>query len=228
VTQTPVVLSIGGSVLAGDKLEPDRIQAMANAIDARVDLPVGITVGGGYAARRYIRAARELDLDEAGLDTLGVQITRANAWLLIAAFEAGVYPTPAEEIDEAAQAMGSFDRVCIGGTHPGHTTDAVAAMLAERVDAQRLVIVTNVDGVYTSDPREDASAERYEEVGTDELVQLAGQARDAGSSTVVDPLAAQIIQRSSLPTRVVSGDEPDNVADAAEGRVFDGTRVTPE
>lgn len=221
----PVVLSIGGSVLADEPLSAAPFRALADRLDERVAPPLGLVVGGGAAARSYIEAGRELGLDETGLDRVGITLTRANAWLLAAAFGQEAYPEPAETFEEAARALRSYDRVCMGGTHAGHTTDAVAAMLAERLDAERLVVVTNVDGVYTADPAEDPKAERLDQVAHAELVRLAGDAREAGSTTVVDPLAAQVLQRSSLPGAVVGGEDLDNVARAVEGEGFEGTRV---
>ena len=64
----------------------------------------------------------------------------------------------------------------LGGTHAGHTTDAVAAMAAERARAARLVIATNVDGVYDSDPKANPNAkvESYDSyVGVREMMPLA-------------------------------------------------------
>lgn len=228
VTPRPVVLSIGGSVLAGEDLSAERFSRLTDRLDAHLDRPLGLVVGGGAAARRYIATGRELGLDESGLDELGITLTRANAWLLIAAFGERAYPKPAEGFEEAALALGSYPRVCMGGTHPGHTTDAVGAMLAERIRAERLVVVTNVDGVYTSDPAEDPKAERLDELTHGELVRLAGDAREAGSTTIVDPLAAQILQRSSMPGAVVSGESLDDVVGAAAGIGFDGTRIRTE
>ncbi|MDX1612486.1 MAG: UMP kinase, partial [Candidatus Thermoplasmatota archaeon] len=141
------------------------------------------------------------------------------------AFGARAFPRPAADFEEAALALRSFDRVCMGGTHPGHTTDAVGAMLAERVHAERLVIVTNVDGVYTSDPNKDPDAERVEQLTPDELLKIVGGARQAGSSGVVDPLAAQLLGRSHLPAAVVGGSDALNVARAINGEDFVGTRV---
>lgn len=227
VSQSPVVVSVGGSVVAGEQVKAAPVEALASTLDG-IEAPLAIVVGGGAPTRRYIDAARELGLDEAGLDELGITVTRANARLLIAAFGDRAYPRPAENFDEALQALRTHDRVCMGGTHPGHTTDAVAAMTAERLGADRLVVVTNVDGVYTSDPKADPDAERLDELTFADLVDLTGAGREAGHSAVIDPLAAQIIQRSSIETRVVGGDDQANVADAVKGTDFDGSRVVAE
>lgn len=224
---SPIVLSIGGSVLANEPLTPDPFQNLAERLNQAHEASLALVTGGGHAARTYIDTARQLGLDETGLDEVGITLTRANAWLMIAAFHDAAYPRPAETFHEAALALRSYPRVCMGGTHPGHTTDAVGAMLAERLDAARLVIVTNVDGVYTADPNKDAKATRLDQVTHAELVRLAGDAREAGSTTVVDPLATQILRRSSMPAAVVSGNDLDNLSDAVNGDRFEGTRIEP-
>ena len=60
--------------------------------------------------------------------------------------------------------------VVMGGVSPGQTTDAVSAILAERVHADRLVIATSVEGVYTADPEIDPSAKMIDVMTPKELV----------------------------------------------------------
>ncbi len=212
-------------MLADEPLSHEPFRALAQRMDEALQAPLAVVVGGGAAARRYIETGRALGLDEAGLDEVGITLTRANAWMLIAAFGEDAYPAPAEGFEEAALALRSFPRVCMGGTHPGHTTDAVGAMLAERLHARSLVVATNVAGVYTADPHEDANAKRLDQVTHKELLSLVGDAREAGSTTVVDPLAAQILQRTGLPACVVDGNDLDNLSRAVQGETFDGTVV---
>ena len=50
--------------------------------------------------------------------------------------------------------------VVMGGVAVGQTTDAVAALLAEYVRADRLIVATSVDGVYTADPEKDPDAKK--------------------------------------------------------------------
>ena len=116
----------------------------------------------------------------------------------------------------------------MGGNYPGHTTDAVAAMLAERVGAERLVIATNVDGVYTDDPRKDPDAVKLDRVTADELVKITmrGEA-GAGSNSVVDPLASKIIKRSRMPTFVVDGRDLEALESAIRGEGKKGTVIVP-
>ena len=101
-------------------------------------------------------------------------------------------------------------------------------MLAERVFADRLIIATSVDGVYTADPETNPSARKIAAMTPHDLVRLAMETEmKAGSRSPVDPLAAKIIERSSIPTVVVLGSRTENLIKGALGG-HDGTEIRPE
>lgn len=224
-----VVISIGGSVLAPG-LEADRVQQFADALHELSDegCELGAVVGGGGVARDYINTARNLSANEFQLDEIGIDVTRINARLLIAALGHGVQRTPATTYEEAGEAIRRGDTTVMGGVTPGQTTDAVAAALAEYVDAELLVFATSADGVFTADPNTVDDAEKYEELTPTELVDvIAPMSRDAGSSAPVDLLAAKLIERSGLRTVVMDGTDPDEVVDAVLSGEHTGTDIVP-
>ncbi|TQQ80965.1 UMP kinase [Halonotius terrestris] len=225
-----VILSLGGSVLAPD-LSADRITAHADAIESLVDagFQVGVVVGGGEVARDYITAARQLGGNEVELDELGIEVTRLNARLLIAALDAKTNPTPAEDYAAAGEALNRGEIAIMGGVMPGQTTDAVAAALAEYVDADLLAYATSTDGVYDADPNEDPEAIRYTTMSPAELVELVvPMSRDAGSSAPVDLLAAKLIERAGMRAIVFDGTDPENVRQAILHGDHTGTDIIPE
>jgi uridylate kinase len=224
-----VVVSIGGSVLAPD-LEADRVRAHADAIDGLIaeGHEVAAVVGGGDVARRYIGTAREIGASEYDLDALGIDVTRLNARLLVAALESSATPEPAESHEAARASLRRGEVAVMGGTVPGHTTDAVAALLAEMAGADLLVYATSVPGVFSADPNESDDAERYDRLSAGELVDvIASIETTAGSNAPVDLLAAKIIERSGLRAVVLDGSEPSRIAAAVGGDV-EGTEVLPE
>ncbi len=224
-----VVVSIGGSVLAPG-LNSERVQGFADALHelSSEGCELGTVVGGGSVARDYIGTARDLAANEFQLDELGIGVTRLNARLLIAAMGHGVQRTPATSYEEAGEAVRRGDTTVMGGVTPGQTTDAVAAALAEYVDAELLVFATSADGVYTTDPAADDEAEQLSQLTPAELVEvIAPMDRGAGASAPVDLLAAKLIQRSGLRTIVLDGTDPDAVVDAVLHGEHTGTDVVP-
>jgi uridylate kinase len=225
-----VVTSIGGSVLAPD-LDAGRVAGYAAVVErlAREGCELGAVVGGGGIARQYIRAARQLGANEVRLDQLGIHVTRLNARLLVAALSAEAAPTAVDGYEAAGDALRRGDVPVMGGVAPGQTTDAVAAALAEYVDADLLVYATSVDGVFSADPREDGGAEKYDVLSAGELVDvIAPMSRDAGASAPVDLLAAKLIERGGIRTIVLDGTDPERVADAVLRGDHSGTDVVPD
>jgi uridylate kinase len=229
-TRARVAISVGGSIAAPEDLDTTLLRALARVLreaSRRRDLLV--VVGGGRLSRMYIAAARELGADEGSLDWVGIDATRLNARLVIAALGDAAYHDVPHDFGEALTAARSFHVVVMGGTHPGHTTDAVTAMLAEVARATEIVILTNVDGVYSADPKVDASAHRLPRISASKLTDIVGsQSAAAGSPGVVDPMAARIIQRSRIPTKVLDGRDLEGVRAALGGRAFKGTLVVPD
>jgi len=225
-----VVISIGGSVLAPD-LDADRVAGHAAAVERLVeaDCEVGAVVGGGGVARDYIGAARRLGANEVQLDQIGIDVTRINARLLIAALGEISAPSPAHEYEAAGEALRRGDVPVMGGVMPGQTTDAVAAALAEYVDADLLVYATSVDGVFSADPEGDPDAEQFSRLTGTELVDLvAPMSRGAGASAPVDLLAAKLIERSKMRTIVLDGTDPGRIAGAVLRGDHSGTDVVPD
>jgi uridylate kinase len=192
-------------------------------------MALAIITGGGRTAREYIAIGRTCGADEATLDEIGIAATRLNAFLLISALKGNSYPRPFISIDEGLTALGSFRIAVGGGTHPGHTTDAVSALLAERWGADIMLNLTSVDGAYTADPEKDPKAKRIERMTSSELVKLvSGAGRTAGSHSVMDPLAAQVLHRARIPSCILHGRDLESVRACLSGDQFNGTIVEPD
>jgi uridylate kinase len=190
---------------------------------------VGVVVGGGGVALDYIETARSLGANEVQLDRLGIDVSRINARLLLAALGPTAAPSPAHDYETAGAALRRGEVAVMGGVAPGQTTDAVAAVLAEDVGADLLVFATSTDGVYDADPNEDDAAEKYDRLSPADLVELvAPMSRDAGAAAPVDLFAAKLIQRANLRAVVLDGTDPTAVERAVRSGEHTGTEVVPE
>lgn len=211
-----VVISIGGSVLFKGSAY---IKSLASLIEeVAKSRRIAITVGGGKIAREYISLARELGYDETTLDEFGIGVTRLNAKLFAHAIPQAS-PSVPETIETAYQFFRAGWIVVMGGTTPGHTTDAVAAMLAEKLRAERLVNVTNVDGLYDRDPRLYKDARKIERASYEELIRiLSVSEQSAGQNNAFDLLGAKILKRAGIKLLIVSGENLEVLREAIEGK----------
>jgi uridylate kinase len=215
-----IVLSLGGSILAKD-LNPDRFLKYAEVLQ-RVSKKHTLVVvtGGGEEARKYIEAARAVGADEVSCDYIGIEITRLNARLLAAAIGPNACPEIPANYLEAAKAMHLDKIVVMGGVTPGQTTDAVAAILAEYLRADLLLIATSIDGVYSSNPSCDPCAVKYDKISPENLINIVMAIEmKAGSKSPVDPVAAKIIERCKLDALVMDGRDPAVLREVLEAEV---------
>jgi uridylate kinase len=184
-----------------------------------------LVAGGGENARTYIGAARKLGAEESTCDLLGIQITRANAELLRLAMGSVASSKIPTTLSDLPHCVGPGKAVVMGGLQPGQSTNAVAALAAEITRAEILVNGTDVDGVYTEDPKKNPKAKLIRSVNVDKLLTWAmGGEVFAGRYELLDPLAIKIIQRAKTPTRFVSLADPGNILAALQGKDV-GTRV---
>jgi len=222
-----ISISIGGSIFLPEDSDVSFLKEVASfIIEKAKKRKIGIVTGGGKTARYYIKLGRALGVNEALLDMLGIDATRINARTMIAALGDACYPKPALDYEEAINALQSYNIVVMGGTTPGHTTDAVTVILGERMHADQIIIATAVNGVYTKDPKKFKDAKKLDKIDAEELIKIVGGMNaEAGSCGVIDPLGARMIARSGITTKVVHGKDLKAFSNAIEGKEFDGTTI---
>jgi len=222
-TRERVVIKLSGRVFSDDTAsELKRYAAMLSEIADKVQ-PV-VVAGGGKIARHYIGIARGLGSDEASLDILGIEVSRLNARLLIAALGDHAYPGVPEDLEQVSKAAASGKVVVTGGLHPGQSTNATAALIAEKVKAGRFLNATDVDGIYDSDPNKNKNAKMFKEVTVKKCLEILGSENSAaGAYDLMDIVALKVIERSKIPT-VVLKSEPSNIKNAIANKII-GTRI---
>jgi uridylate kinase len=184
-----------------------------------------MVTGGGAIARKYITVARELGGSEAFCDQLGIYVSRLNARLLIAALGHVAYPEVPSTIEELRRYFAHGRIVAMGGLQPGQSTNAVAAVVAETIHAQLLVNLTDVEGVYSGDPKSDSSARKLDTVTPNQLSQiLSRQPLGAGQYELMDDVAIRVVERSRLPVVIADGRDVKNLERAMAGKKV-GTRI---
>ncbi len=229
MSQDIVVISIGGSILIPDQNDSVFIGKLAEMLK-KVSQKVRVCVvcGGGKIARYYTVTGRELGGDEYQLDLLGIGCTRLNAALLALALGDCSSTDIPLDVKAAAKRFAEGKIVVMGGTEPGHTTDAVATMLAVELGGARVINATSVDAVYSDDPRKNPDAVRYEKLTIDELDALVYKDHGAGKSSVFDPLGVQIAKKEKIDIQMVDGRNLEELEKAILGQPFSGTYINSQ
>ena len=165
-----VVVRVGGSVVGS----PLNAPLIGKYVDLLKEMKlqghdVVAVVGGGSLARDFISVVADLGLEETQRDWAAIHVSRLFAQLFVLGLgEAGCGSVPVS-LDEAEACLETSKVVVLGGLCPGMTTDAVAALIGARVKADLLVKGTNVDGIFTKDPRKFSDAEKLDALRFDDL-----------------------------------------------------------
>lgn len=221
-----LLLKLSGEGLAGDDgfgINPTVIAGVAEQIRDvhRLGVELGVVIGGGNIIRGMTAAAQ--GMDRANADYMGMLGGVINAMALQDSLgKAGVDTRvlSAFEIKQVAEvyirrrAIRHMEkgRVVIfgGGTgNPYFTTDTAAALRAAEVHAEVILKATQVDGVYSSDPVQDPSAVRYEQLSFKEAMQKNLQ--------FMDQAAIALCRENSLPIVVFDMGVTGNIHRVAMG-----------
>lgn len=221
-----VVVSIGGSILIPGNEDSTYIKKLAALLkELSSDVEISVVCGGGRTARYYASVSENIDGTMYQQDLFGITATRMNAGLLDLALGYGNYPAIPLTIKEAASRRKDGKILVMGGTEPGHTTDGVAAMLAEEIGANRIVNATSVDAVYSDDPKTNGEAEKYSEITIERLEELVYGEHGASKSGVFDPLGVKIAKKNKIDIFMVHGRDLEDLRSAILGLKIKGTVV---
>ena len=198
--------SLGGTT--GRGIEPDVLGHFCREIRIAVDagIELGVVLGGGNLFRGA--ALSQAGMDRVVGDRMGMLATIMNALALgdfltragIAnnVFSASGIPgiTPAYQRDLALTAM-SQGRVVIlsGGTgNPFFTTDTAACLRGIELSTDAVLKATNVDGIYSADPKKDPNATRYSQITFDQVLEQ--------QLSVMDLTAMVLCRENAMPVVV--------------------------
>ena len=214
-----VVLRIGGSVVAS----PINTELMSKYAELLKTLKkqgheIAVVVGGGKMAREFIDIAKNLGLNERAQDEIAISVSRLFAQLFLQKLGDLACGKVSFNLDEAAEFLEEGKIVVMGGLKPGITTDAVAALVAERTGAHLIVKGTDQDGVYDKDPRKHTDAIKLDHLFFDDLCKVFELSKhEAGMHQIVDPVAIGVMKRGRMKLVVVNGFNADNVLAAVNG-----------
>jgi len=214
-----LVLRIGGSVVASP-VNTELISKYAELLKTLKEQghAVAVVVGGGALAREFITIAKNLGLNEQAQDEIAISVSRVFAQLFLKKVGAMGCKAVPLTVDEAADCLNKGKISVMGGLKPGMTTDTVAALIAERVNADLLVKATDQDGIYNKDPKKHRDAVKLDHLSFDDLSTVFSESRHkAGIHQIIDPEAVKILKRKRVRLVVVNGFKPENILAAVKG-----------
>jgi uridylate kinase len=213
-------MRIGGSVVAS----PINPALIGMYVELLKDLKMqghelAVVVGGGTLARDFIKVAKNLGLDERTQDDVAISVSRIFAQLFLKKLgELGCEAIPLT-VEDAVKCLRDGKVAVMGGLKPGMTTDTVAALIAEKVNADLLIKATDQEGIYDKDPRKHADAVMLKHLSFEELSNVfAEDKHKAGIHQILDPEAVKILKRKRVRVVVVNGFKPENILAVVKGK----------
>jgi uridylate kinase len=222
-----VLLKVSGEAMMGDQtfgIDPSVVDAIAGDIAAALDLGVeiAIVVGGGNIFRGVAVAAS--GGDRVTGDHMGMLATVMNCLALHGALQR-------RDVDAVVLSAIAMPQICetftqrgarehlqsgrvllfaAGTGNPYFTTDSGAALRAAELQCDALLKATNVDGVYSADPKIDATATRFERLSHDDVLQMGLQ--------IMDAAAIALARDNRIPIIIFSIHGRDGLLDVLKGR----------
>jgi uridylate kinase len=230
-----ILLKLSGEALAGDGsgIDPAVLAQFAGEIHALAELGVeiGLVIGGGNIFRGAGLAAA--GMDRVAGDYMGMLATVMNALAMQDALRRLGTEARVMSALAIAAACETFSReralrhlekghvvlFAAGTGNPFFTTDSAAGLRAIEIGAEIMFKATNVDGVYSADPKKDPNAQRFERLSYDEALRR--------NLMVMDHTAIILCRDHNMPLMVFDIHRPGNLLRAVRGEAV-GTLVEKE
>jgi uridylate kinase len=228
------LVKVSGEALMGERaagLDPATLERIAaDLAKAAKTRQIAVVVGGGNIFRGLQGAKRGVERNTG--DSMGRLATMINALALADAVRGAGAKAVALSADPMPSLCRSYNQpdadryltegyvvVLGGGTgQPFFTTDTAAALRAAELDCVAVLKATNVDGVYTADPRKTPDAKRYERLTHDEAIE-----KQLG---VMDTAAFALARENALPIIVFAIEGKDAISNVLAGK-GKATHVVP-
>lgn len=215
-----IVIRIGGSVIASPTNPAliSRYTDLCRSLGEK-DHQLVVVVGGGLLAREFIAIARKMGLPQNDQDDLAISVSRVYAQLILKKLGTRGCDCIPVSAQEAVKCLNDGKIVVMGGLKPGITTDTVAAIIAEQIEADLIVKASDQEGIFDKDPKKHADAIKLDYVDYEQISRVFEKAEhEAGIHQILDPEAVKILKESRMKVVVVNGFRPESVVAAIEGR----------
>ena len=207
-----IVISVGGSLIVPDQIDTDFLKSLKKLIEEETanGRHFIIITGGGQTSRRYVAAADEFNnATQTERDELGITSCQLNALLLQI-----IYKDLAVSINPDPDLY-----------QPGGSSDRATVRTAIRHRSTKIINLSNIDYVYTADPKINANAEKIEDITWSEFRQLIPAEFTPNLSSPFDPEAAKEAEENGIEVATISGKNLAELKNYLNGQPFVGTRI---
>jgi len=224
------VISLGGSIVAPDGVDENFLKdftALIAELLAQDDKRRFIfVVGGGSPARTWQKAYRALCArqEDEQADWIGIMATRLNAQLIRAIM--GEWCSQDVVIDPT-QVEPLMGRVLVAaGWKPGFSSDYDAVLLAERFSANAVINLSNIEKVYTDDPKKNPQAKPVDAISWADFCAMVGDEWVPGKNLPFDPIASRYAAKLGLKVICAAGRDLPNLKKILLNEAFTGTTIS--
>src|SRR3989338_3509482 len=225
---TTVVVSVGGSIVVPEGgLDVAFLKSFRRMILQQVKKGwrFVVVVGGCGTARHYQQASKNIgELTRDDLDWLGIHSTRLNGHLMRTIFRDVAHPIMFKDPTIVPKVMRESVLVA-AGWKPGWSTDYVATRIAKRLKATLVINLSNIDYLYTADPRQDKTATPICQISWKDFRKMVGDKWDPGMNVPFDPVASRLASNSKIKVILANGKNLKNLENLLAGKEFKGTVI---
>jgi uridylate kinase len=220
------VISLGGSLINPGQVDAEFLKKFRKLIIAQTKKGSRfiLIAGGGALCRHYQIALRGIVKPSNNiLDWMGIYTTRVNARLVQLMFG----NLACEDIVKNPTKKIVFNKKVLvaSGWKPGRSTDFVAVTLGRVYGSSTVINLSNIDYVYTKDPRKFKDAKKIENISWTDFRKIVGNKWDPGKNAPFDPTAARQAQKNRLRVIIANGKNLENLKNILEEKKFIGTVI---
>lgn len=224
-----VIISLGGSLIVPEELDWKFIKNFKKLIEKQIEkgYKFVIITGGGKVARKYIEAAAKIDkINNDDKDWIGIHATRMNGHFMRTIFRKNAHLVINKNPNDTTDFVNfKKDILIAAGWKPGFSTDYDAVVLAKNFNAKQVVNLSNIDFVYTKDPRKFPDAKKIENLSWKKYRAMVGSKWNPGMNAPFDPVASKLAEKLGLEVAVLSGHKLKNFENYLDRKKFQGTVI---
>ncbi|VVB73852.1 Uridylate kinase [uncultured archaeon] len=221
------VISLGGSLIAPDKIDAAFLAKFRDLIVKHSKNNRFIIIcGGGKVARNYQAAAKSIvEPTKTDLDWLGIHATRLNAHLVRTILKPIAYVRVLKNPTEKVALKPKENVIVAAGWKPGSSTDYGAVLLARTFHIETVINLTDIDYVYTKDPKKFDDAKPIKQITWKAYREIMGNKWSPGANAPFDPVASREAQKDGITVHTINGRNLANLERLLEGKGFIGTTI---